>query len=255
MENDGMILEYHRPKAIEEVLDLLTRPTPFTVPMGGGTFLNRGTGEPLAVVDLQGINLDKIERKGKNLHIGATVTLQALMESTYIPSILAQAIRYDATFNIRQVSTIAGSLVAVDGRSPLATTMLALDAYLSVIPNEEQISFGNVLPLRKEKLRGRLITGVTIPLNVQLKYKYVARSPADQPIVCVALSRWPSGRTRVALGGYGREPKLAMDGTDASGAHIAAKDAYSEAGDQWASAEYRSNMAEILTRRCLSEIT
>jgi CO/xanthine dehydrogenase FAD-binding subunit len=254
MEKDGMIIEYHRPKAIEDALELLARSTPITVPMGGGAFLNRGTEQPIAVVDLQGLNLDRIERKGKHFHIGATATLQALMEASHNLSDLAEAIRYDATFNTRQVSTIAGSLVAAGGRSPLATTMLALDAILSLIPNEDQISFGNVLPLRKEKLNGRLITSVTIPLNVQLKYKYVARSPADQPIVCVAVSRWPSGRTRVALGGYGKAPKLAMDGTNASGADIAARDAYSEADDQWASAEYRSNIAEILTRRCLSEI-
>lgn len=250
-----MIIEYHRPKKVEDVLDLLARPTPRTIPMGGGTSINRGTVEPVAVVDLQALNLNIIESKGKLLHIGATVTLQDLLHFPRTPSGLAQAIRQSASFNLRQGSTVAGSLMAADGRSPLATTMLALDARISLIPEGEQVSIGNLLPLREERLRGQIVTTVTIPLNVQLCYKVVARTPADQPIVCVAVSRWPSGRTRIALGGYGATPVLAMDGPEASGAGIAARNAYGEAGDQWASSEYRSSVAEILTRRCLSEVT
>jgi len=81
----------------------------------------------------------------------------------------------------------------------------------------------------------------------------VARSPADLPIVCAAVAKWPSGRTRVILGGYGESPLLAMDGPNPQGADIAARDAYREAGDQWASAEYRSDVAAKLTRRCIDE--
>jgi CO/xanthine dehydrogenase FAD-binding subunit len=249
-----MIIEYHRPVRIEDALDLLARPTPLTIPMGGGSYINRATAEDVAVVDLQSLNLNTIERKGKVLQIGATVVLQDLMHSNDIPSTLRQAVGRSASFNLRQIATIAGSLMAADGRSPLATTMLALDARLSLLPGGEQVSLGNLLPVRGEKLQGQMITTVSIPLNVQLGYKYVARTPADQPIVCAAVARWPSGRTRIALGGYGDAPLLAMDGSEASGAEIAARNAYSEAGDQWASSEYRSSLAEILTRRCLSEI-
>ena len=80
----------------------------------------------------------------------------------------------------------------------------------------------------------------------------IARTPADRPIVCVAAARWPSGRTRLALGGFGAAPTLAMDGPEDSGAQIAAASAYSQAGDEWASAEYRSEAAGILALRCLA---
>ena len=78
--------------------------------------------------------------------------------------------------------------------------MLALDAGLRLQPGDEQVGLGDLLPLRDERLAHRLITGVSIPLNARLAYDYVARSPADLPIVC--------GGSNVALrsdaGGAGR---------------------------------------------------
>ena len=136
---------------------------------------------------------------------------------------------------------------------------LALDAALTIVSAdkqkaEEQISLGDLLPLRTERLRGRLITLVTIPLNVRLAYQYVARAPADRPLVCAAMAVWPSGRTRLALGGFGKSPVLAFDGTEAAGVDVAAGNAYSQAEDQWASAAYRQEVAGVLTRRCMQEL-
>jgi CO/xanthine dehydrogenase FAD-binding subunit len=98
-----------------------------------------------------------------------------------------------------------------------------------------------------------LITRITIPLNAHLAYETVARSPADLPIVCAAVAVWPSGRTRAVLGGFGSSPALAFDGTEAEGVEIAARAAYSQAEDQWASAEYRQEMAAVLVKRCVNQ--
>jgi CO/xanthine dehydrogenase FAD-binding subunit len=95
---------------------------------------------------------------------------------------------------------------------------------------------------------------VTVPSNVRLAYEVVARTPADLPIVCAALARWPSGRVRLALGGFGSAPLLALDGPEASGIDQVARDAYSHAGDQWATAEYRQEAAAVLARRCLLKV-
>ena len=50
-----MILEYHRPQTLEAALALLSRQSPLTVPMGGGSALNRPDPTPVAVVDLQAL--------------------------------------------------------------------------------------------------------------------------------------------------------------------------------------------------------
>jgi putative selenate reductase FAD-binding subunit len=249
-----MIIEYHRPKTIEEALELLATSEIMTYPMGGGSALNQPLKESFAVVDLQDLGLNSINDRGNLLDLGATVTLQALMEVEGLQPALIQAVRHEAAYNLRQVGTLAGTLVASNGRSPFTTAFLALDAAITMHPREETHALGELLPLRAEILRGRLITHVTIPRNARLAYQAVSRTPSDQPIVCAAAARWPSGRTRVALGGFGKAPSMAFDGTEDSGAEVAARDAYSHAEDQWASAEYRREMAEVLTRRCLEEV-
>jgi CO/xanthine dehydrogenase FAD-binding subunit len=206
-------------------------------------------------VDLQKLGLDNIVLQGQMLAVGAAVTLQQLLTSDLLPPELAGVIRQEAAANLRQVATIAGSLVAADGRSPLTAVFLGLDARLKVEPGAEEIDLGDLLPLRPERLSGRLITQVAIPLNASVAYHAVTRTPADWPLVCAAVVRWPGGRTRITLGGFGSAPVLVFDGPDTGGAEAAAADAYSHAGDEWASAAYRQEMAVVLVRRGLAQVS
>jgi CO/xanthine dehydrogenase FAD-binding subunit len=245
-----MIIEYHRPQTIEDALMLLGRAQPISVPLAGGTAIDRASSQPQAVIDLQALGLDHIVQRGNILEIGAMVTLQTLLESP-VSDFLKHVIQLEATHNLRQAATVAGALVAASGRSPFTTALLALDAMITLLPGPEQISLGDLLPLRDERLRGRLITHISLPTNTRLAYEYVARTPADLPIICAAVAVWPSGRTRLALGGFGRAPTLAFDGTGAQGIEIAARSAYALAGDEWASVEYRQEMAAILATRAI----
>jgi len=256
-----MITTYHRPRTLDEALTLLTRPD--TVPLGGGTLLSRPEAGAIEVVDLQSLGLDAVKKSGSNLEIGATVTLQALLESEHTPEAMKTALKLEAPLNIRNSATVAGTLVACDGRSTFAVSLLALDAKVEIKAfehrdlkdqslrktpnlNEQLINLGDFLPLRP---RG-LITSITIPLNVKLAFEYVSRTPADKPIVCAALAKWNSGRTRLALGGYGKSPILAMDGTESEGLETAARNAFHEATDNYASAEFRMDVASTLAKRC-----
>ena len=47
---------------------------------------------------------------------------------------------------------------------------------------------------------------------------------------------------------------LAMDGTEADGIQEAARNAYHEANDEWASAEYRMDVAAVLAGRALAAL-
>jgi len=255
-----MIIEYHRPEKLKEALRLLARPNPRTLPLGGGSVLNQAASlaasEPIAVVDLQALGLGTLEVQENTLVAGATVTLQNLLDQPGLPDALYGAIRHEATHNLRQVATLAGTAAAAGGRSPLATALLALDAVLeihSLAEGKQRVKFGDWLPRRGETPPGQLITALHLPLSARLAYEYVARSPADLPIVCAAAAQWPGGRTRLALGGFGAAPALVLDGAGTDGAAEAARSAYSLAEDAWASAEYRAEMAAVLARRCLQD--
>jgi CO/xanthine dehydrogenase FAD-binding subunit len=258
-EEINVIVEYHRPQTLEEALQLLSRPSPRTVPLGGGTVVSRPGQEDLAVVDLQALGLNQIQSRGDVLEIGASTTLQDLLDrgaqhgAAFWPD-LQKTLELEEAYNLRHTVTLAGKLVSSTGRSGLTAALLALDAQLALLPDDQKISLGDLLPLRQEKLPGRLITAVSLPLKARLAYEYIARTPADWPVVCAAVARWPSGRTRVALAGYGTAPFLAMDGPEAAGAETAAREAFSNAGDAWADAAYRAEMAELLTRRALQSL-
>ena len=246
-----MITTYHRPKTLPEALALIAKPNIY--PLGGGIQLSQFSDDEYEVVDLQALALNGIEKKGNTLEIGAAATLQALLETPDLPEALTKAIQHEAALNMRNSATVAGTLVASDGRSPFATMMMGLDAEVTVTSEQESVvsKLGDLLPLRDEVLNGKLITKISIPINKNAKYEYVARTPADKPIVCAALSQWPGGRTRLVFGGWGSCPSLAMDGKGANGIEEAAKNAAHDATDEWASAEYRMDVAITLAKRCL----
>lgn len=248
-----MIIDYIRPQTLDQALTLLAQPD--TLPLGGGTLLSHPQSASVKAVDLQALGLNTLQKRGNNLEIGATVTLQQLLENEHTPEALKSALKLEAPLNIRNAATVAGALVAADGRSTFATVMLALDAKLTVQPDDNEIEIGSFLPLRDENLRGKLITRIIIPLNANLAFESVARTPADKPIVCAALAQWPSGRTRLALGGYGKTPLLAMDGTEAEGLDAAARNTFHEATDEWAGAEYRMDVAATLAMRCFEKMS
>ncbi|MCB2178896.1 FAD binding domain-containing protein [bacterium] len=249
-----MIIEYLRPKSLEESLKMLSRTTPETVPLGGGTVLNAPSERSVAVVDLQDLGLNGISQKGSALSIGATTTLQALLDTAAVQTALKQALRLEATYNLRQTGTVAGGLVSGGGRSPFLAAMLALDASLVWQPESQEQPLGEFLPLRSGGWLGLLISEVRISTQPQLTFEYIARTPADKPIVLAAAARWPSGRTRIVLAGYGKAPQTILDGEANEGVLEAAEAAYLTAEDAWASAEYRSEMAKVLVGRCLDQM-
>jgi CO/xanthine dehydrogenase FAD-binding subunit len=248
-----MIVEYLRPKTMEETLVLLTRPGIPTYPLGGGTFLSRHSSETCAVVDLQSLGLSGVERRGNLLILGATATLQSLYEATELSSELRTVIQKESSINLRRKATIAGTLITADESSPMTTAFLALDAHLSWAPGDEKVSIGDWLPMREKWIKGKLIINVSVPIQAKLMFESVSRTPGDRPIVCVAICKWPSGRARIAVGGFGTTPLLVMDGPDAKGAETAIEIARSYNIKPGNDKEYQLETTKTLVRRLLAQ--
>jgi len=248
-----MILETYRPKTIEDAVQLLLREDIETMPLGGGTFIKKITDRDFNVVDLGALSLNRIEKQGKNLIIGATATLQELKNYPDCPEALVDAIECDPNISIQQKATIGGAIVVADGRSSFATILLAMDGIVHIEP-QSAVHMGDFLPMRKDVLRGRLITAIEIPLNVRVSLQYVKHKNNDYPIISAAIAIWNSGRTRLAFGGFGRLPVLAMDGPISDGVFPALRNALYDAEDDRAPAKTRMELGRKLVERCL-EIT
>lgn len=243
-----MIIEYHRPATLDEAMQLLARHTPRTVAIGGGTTVVGGD-EAVAVVDVQGLGLDKIETRGTVIQIGAATKLDAVMHDGALPGAVKNAVLKEASSNLRNMASIAGALVTADGRSPLATVMLALNAQLVWAGKEQKTSLEELYSNDRGKARQGLILAIAIENGILCDYASTARTPADRPIVCASIARFANGQLRVVVGGHGAAPSVVYSGNGEIDLAEMARKAYSHRGDSWASAEYRQEAARVLVNR------
>jgi CO/xanthine dehydrogenase FAD-binding subunit len=245
-----MILEYHRPKQMEEAIRLLEREAPVTFPLGGGTALSQAPSGEIAVVDLQALGLNQIEQQGSWFAVGATATLEALVQHPDISESFKTALKLETTLNTRHAATAAGRLVVGDGASPYLCMLLASDARLIWQPGNIAEAIGDYLSLRQNaRPRGRLITQIELPVQPEVRFASVGRTPMDRMILGAAVARWPSGRTRIVLGGEAPAPILVMDGTELNGIEIALLNACSQLGNTWASETYIKTTSLHLIKR------
>jgi CO/xanthine dehydrogenase FAD-binding subunit len=254
-------MKYYRPGSVEEALELLQG----GIPLAGGTVLTPRRYSLEGVVDIRDLGLSGITLEGGWIAIGAGAVIQDLFSmQDRLPSSVIRACRLEANLNLRNMMTFGGMLSSSDARSPLLTMLVALDAHIDIEPGERHLPVRDFLEFRSREQEAFLITGLGF-LNPQgASYEQVSRSPGDFPLVCAAGSMHPEGegRTyRVALGGFGDEPvRMEWSPVGAAAADLLgeatawAETAYAQAGDPFASAEYRAEIAGVLARRVLQEV-
>jgi carbon-monoxide dehydrogenase medium subunit len=265
------LTEYHQPTTLDEALKLLRRTSVKTVPLAGGTSLvPAATRDVQAAVDLNALGLSYIKtsaaaRDFGSLDIGATTTLQTLVDHeavrTYADGTLVTAILDSASRHTREAASLAGSIVAAPGNSPLFTALLALEARLIVRAargtREEEVA----LPYWTPQPRS-LILRITLPAlsaKTYAAYEKVARTPADQPIVCVAVRATADQDQlrdiRLALGGVAEKPIVITRpaGSIDELAQLAVS-TVTPGDDYFASADYRREMVGVLASRALNAV-
>lgn len=271
-------LEYLRPQTLDEALRLLQRPGLRTLPLAGGVWLTprlrrdvqvpQPLSEPAdAVVDLADLGLDGIELDGEPgdgwLRIGATTTLSAIVEDAACrqftgDGLLVDAARRAAPLNQRNAATLAGTLLGADSASELLLTLLALDTRVTVTTGTPRtLHLAELVSGPTHELAHGLVLRFDVPWpgqDTRSAAARVARTPADQPIVA-AVAVAQRTRRRIALGGVTEQPLL-LDVTETPlDAALTAALAEVELRSDWlGSAEYRREMAAVLTERVLAEV-
>lgn len=237
------VTAYWRPSSVAQAFELLARPG--AVVLGGGTRLNAGpTDTPVEVVDLQALHLDGIEPDaGDSLRVGATVTLQQLVDRDDVPAVVREAARREAPSTLRAQATVGGCIATGDAESELLAALLAHEAVVHVggsgpieeVPLEAVLA---ALPVGA----GRVVLAVTIHTAGAAAAARTARTPADRAIVAAVARATPDGR-RIALSGVASTPVLAQ-----------AVDELAPIGDFRGSSEYRRALAAILLDRVAEAI-
>jgi hypothetical protein len=176
-----MITEYHRPSNLQEALRLLSRKETATVPLGGGTILSRFSDDPVEVVDLQQLALNKISKKCDFLSIGATTTLQALMDHSETPVGIKESLQFEGTYNLRQVATVGGTLISTKGESLFSAILLASNAEMQWEPGEQEVLYETWLSESNSQNQGKLLIEIHFLFDSIIKFERISLTPRSKP--------------------------------------------------------------------------
>ena len=230
---------------------------------------------PKHLVDINELaDLRGVRPEGGGLRLGALTRIVELASSPEVASRfpwLRQAARQTADVQVRNRGTIGGNLCFADPRSNLASTLISLQAEVTLR------SEGSTRRLAVEEMfagyrrtvlaPGELVTDVHLPdpgPGARGAYQEISRQPNGVPVVNVAVSATPGRVTGIGVGGLGVRPlrarlvEQALEGVDRTDADaVANATAFLEedlAGteplaDMHGSAEYRLDVAAVLLRR------
>ncbi len=266
---------YHRPTKLEDAVALV-QSNPNSAYVGGGSWIT-AQGDPTleVLVDLSQAGLGTIETSMEEARIGAAVPLQAVIDHSdlagFADGVLATAIGYIQSRNLREQGTIGGTLIVADAADPLTTVLLAMDSELSYAdPLVHTAPFASFVAYRDRLTKTRvLLTQLKVrrpAARTAMAFEVVGRSPKDKPIVCAAayvqVDEGLPMAVRIAVGGADATPvrlhkaehllkgQLLTEEKVLAALDVALPELHPVA-DFRGSAEYRMAMARVLARRAI----
>ncbi|MBX6356185.1 MAG: xanthine dehydrogenase family protein subunit M [Micromonosporaceae bacterium] len=273
--------DYARPSTVQEAVRILSEAGEDAKVLAGGQslipVLRLRLAAPSLLVDLGGIaELRGVSESGDELVIGAMTRhadiLRDPLVARYAP-LLAQATATVADRQVRHLGTIGGSLSHADPAGDLPSVSLALDAVMTIagpagersVPASE--FFVDYLTTAMQP--GEVLVAVRVPKREGwgTHYEKFNRVAQAWALVGVAAAvRRENGsiaEARVALTNMGTTPLRATAVEQALAGALASADAIASAAasaaegtspssDVSASAEYRTHLAKVLTRRAVA---
>ena len=246
-----MIIEYKRPITLEEAMNLLKDKSINPFVLSRGSYPDESKNDMFTAIDFQLLGFNDVDLIGDRVEAGGSATLQQLHDHPACYPAIQQAIQLEGGRNVRNSYSLHSHVMTSKERSALTTVLLALDATIEILPESVSMNLDDFLLQISGNRSGIFIGKIIWSGSLEVAFESIARTPLDQPIICVSVAKWPNGRARFVVGGYGRVPKIAYDGFNMTNINPAIQSATLGAGDEWASQEYRQEMAKVLAARCL----
>jgi carbon-monoxide dehydrogenase medium subunit len=277
--------EYHSAKTLEEAGELALKLGPGCRLMAGGTdiiaAMKDRVDKPAFILDLTRIpGMDRIVYKpGEGLKIGALVKLRDIETSAEIkkqnPAVAAAA-HYVASTQVRHKGTMAGNICNASPSADTAPILLALEARVTAFKDGKNrvIPIGEFFKgVKKTNLeQGEIVTEIAIP-DLQAGegaayFKHAVRKAMDLAIIGVAAWVKMDGKKvvdcRIAVGGAATTPvrvpeaEALLKGREITPelleqAGVAASQGVKPISDIRASAEYRTDMVRVFTKRAINQ--
>ncbi|HWP60060.1 MAG TPA: xanthine dehydrogenase family protein subunit M [Candidatus Acidoferrales bacterium] len=276
-------MDYFEPKSVAEALSLLARYGARAKVIAGGTDVMvdiKYKDEPECLINIKRIGgLRYIEEGNGGLRIGPLVTIRELETNRLVRERLPalwESCRQFASLQIRNTATLGGNICRASPSGETLAPLLVLEAKVKLAFAEgekvEPIESLFLGPGKTSLGFNGLLTEIDVPYPERASrsayLKHAVRGPMDIAMVGVAVlvtpdaNRSAANDVRIGLGAVAPTPVRAraaealLRGKPLTAAAVqqAARAAASESApisDQRSSAEYRSWIVEVLTRRGL----
>jgi aerobic carbon-monoxide dehydrogenase medium subunit len=258
--------DYHRPKTVQEAVKLLREVKGARILAGGHSLLpamKLRLSSPSALIDISRIaELRGIKSSKDGLVIGAMTTHAEIAASDLVRKtcpVLAETAARIGDQQVRNRGTIGGSLAHADPAADYPTIMLLLDAKINEIPASDFF-----VDLFTTSLKpGEILTSVSVPAAskaVYLKHRHPASAFAVVGVAAMVQAK----EVRIAIGGVTAVPVRAkaaekvLIGQPLNAANIekaaAAIVLPNPLSDNYASGEFRTHLAKVMTKRALTQL-
>ncbi|MGB5822626.1 MAG: FAD binding domain-containing protein [Proteocatella sp.] len=180
---------YVKVKSLEEAFEL--NKVRNNAVMGGLMWLKQSKKNINTLIDLSGLNLDKITENESNIEIGAMASLRQLEKSEIIAGSFGdyfkEALKGIVGVQFRNGATVGGSVFGRYGFSDVITSLLALDASVVIYKGQEiQIPLADYVSQKKDNsILVRLILKKTSCISAYESMRIVA---TDFPVLTVSAS-------------------------------------------------------------------
>lgn len=274
--------DLHRARTVEEVTELFDRYGDDAAVYCGGTelllLMKLGFASYGHLVDIKQLSeLKGITTENDAVVVGATVTHRELERSAivseHLPA-LGEMEQRVANIRVRNVGTLGGNLCFSDPHSDPATFLLALDATVDCVrgTTSRTLALSEFVlgPYQTALAPGELLGRIRIPIpKAGTRIVHKKLSFHERPAATVTVAAEHQGnvftKVRIAVGSVGARPVRADDaermlvGAETASDRVrddAAASAALAAGavdDSNGSADYKTNLVEVLVKRCLHE--
>jgi carbon-monoxide dehydrogenase medium subunit len=263
--------DYAAPTTLGEALELLSERGDVASILAGGQslvpMLNLRILRPELVIDVNRITgLDGVSAADGKVRLGATVRLASLERVEALPGVLRDAIGHVAHPQIRNRTTIGGSIAHADPASELPATIVALGGtiVLSSLSGERLVRAEEFFrgPFSTARRSDELVTEIRLDTSGEAKGVFLefARRRGDFAIVGVCAVR-AGGEARLSACGASPAPVLlrrAAEAWAAGEAPTQVAELASDEVDPWddlhANTAYRRHLVGILVRRALEAL-
>ena len=245
---------YARASDLDHALQLLAEPDAKAIAGGQSLIpvMKLRIARPSLVVDISRLDLTGIEERDGEVHVGPLTTWNELVGAEVLqrPALaaLGECARGIGDLQVRNLGTIGGSVVHADPASDMPAVLLALGARLRLRSpaGERELAVADALvgPFTTALGQQELVTDIVIPMPAAgsgSAYAAVEHPASGFALAGAAALVTPDGES-VAVTGVGATP-FVLEGD------LAAAEIF---GDRFASAEYRRELARVVTGRALS---